>query len=152
MGSSGGMSSSGSSSGGSVSCPAPSDTQAFFGASSCDLPDTTQCPVEFPGTPCADGQPSTEEGDCACDQGHWMCETVAYCPAPTTCPAPGAVQQGVQCASPGQQCPGNPQPCDGAVFYDAFQCEGGSWNDVAVTECEEEGGVSDGGAPEGDTQ
>jgi hypothetical protein len=36
--------------------------------------------------------------------------------------------------------------CDGQVDYDAFQCQGGFWNDVAVTVCAVDAGPSDAGA------
>jgi hypothetical protein len=53
--------------------------------------------------------------------------------------------QGEQCAwnANGLQCPGNPQWCDGAEFYDALQCNGSTWVTLATTEC------GDGGGPDG---
>ena len=37
-----------------------------------------------------------------------------------------------------------PTDCDGAVFYDAFECDSGAWNDIAVTGCS--GSSSSGGS------
>ena len=69
------------------------------------------------------------------------CRGPAACPpAAGGCPDPQSVEQGVSCYSPGLQCPGNPNYCDGALFYDAFECDGGLWNDIAVTGCPQDGG------------
>jgi hypothetical protein len=61
------------------------------------------------------------------------------------CPDPQDVEQGISCQSPGLQCPGNPTDCDGATFYDAFECDSGEWNDVATTGCSGSGSSSGGG-------
>jgi hypothetical protein len=55
--------------------------------------------------------------------------------------------QGDPCAPGlrGAECPGNPQVCDGAVFYDALQCNGSTWITLAATQCGEGGIVDEGG-------
>jgi hypothetical protein len=84
-------------------------------------------------------------GTCRCVAGAWSCNiTVPACP-PSGCPDPESVEQGVPCTTPGVQCSGNPTSCDGAVFYDAFECDDGAWNDVAATTCD--GSSSGGGGP-----
>jgi hypothetical protein len=81
--------------------------------------------------------PST--GTCTCTQGGWSCPAVAALPCvpppQTTCPDPYSVYSYSSCyTQPGLVCPGNPQNCDGQVFYDALQCEG-YWAPIATTTC-----------------
>jgi hypothetical protein len=52
---------------------------------------------------------------------------------------------GAPCSGPDLQCPGNPQWCDGAEFYDALQCNGATWVTLAATECGEGGVVDEAG-------
>jgi hypothetical protein len=80
---------------------------------------------------------------CDCEGGSWLC----FDPGPpscidatTGCPPPGDVQQGVSCSSEGQQCPGRPTECGGQILYDAFQCTGGTWDDIATTICDVDAG------------
>jgi hypothetical protein len=88
---------------------------------------------------------------CSCLAGQWFCRgfSVPACvdaapPPGPECPDAGSIEQGDPCSAPSQECPGNPQPCDGVVFYDAFECDNGQWRDVATTHCADDGGV-DGG-------
>jgi hypothetical protein len=46
------------------------------------------------------------------------------------------------------QCPGNPQECDGTVFYDALECNGAQWFTLAGTVCGVVG--EDSGGPDAD--
>jgi hypothetical protein len=85
---------------------------------------------------------------CTCPKGAWECSTFALptcsdaSSSPPPCPAPQGVEQGLSCSSTLQQCPGNPRPCEGATFFDVFECDGDAWNDIVVTLC---GGNVDGG-------
>ena len=93
----------------------------------------------------------TGQATCQCFGGAWSCITPEpNCP-PTGCPDPQNVEQDVSCVTPGLQCPGNPTDCDGATFYDAFECDNGVWNDVATTGCSGSsssgGGGGSGGGP-----
>jgi hypothetical protein len=123
-------------------CPAPvcpPQTQVVQGAAcdtslTCDS-DTAQydCNGNFLGY-----------AQCDCYAGQWSCEYASpECPA---CQPPDTIYQGEDCFSPGLQCPGNPTSCDGAVFYDDFECDGGEWNDIAQTQC---GSGSSGGSSSG---
>jgi len=59
------------------------------------------------------------------------------------CPDPKSILDGTKCFTPPDQvCAGNPAWCDGALFYDAFQCSGGIWTTTATTIC------GDGGSPD----
>lgn len=87
---------------------------------------------------------------CNCSDGTWLCfisepACVDASPPPSSCPAPSSVEQGLPCAGSPSQCPGNPTDCGGAIFYDAFECQDGAWNDVAHTDCAVEAGVLDAG-------
>jgi hypothetical protein len=68
-----------------------------------------------------------------------------------TCPPPSDVRAQVTCSysQSGLQCPGNPQVCDGTLFFDALVCNGSVWVTVAGTVCGDEGGpdADDGGPP-----
>lgn len=94
------------------------------------------------------------DAQCECFGGSWDCEGFGpdcpdASPPPGPCPDPGSVEQGVACFSPFQQCAGNPTTCDGAVFYDAFECDNGAWNDIAVTQCDDAGTVDAGAGAKG---
>ncbi|HEY8088705.1 MAG TPA: hypothetical protein VIF09_12690 [Polyangiaceae bacterium] len=94
----------------------------------------------------------TGYGQCECIQDNWACTSSnPGCPPPDPpCQPPDTIYGGEDCFSPLQQCPGNPTVCDGAVFYDDFECEGGQWVDVAPTICAVDAGAgsssSSGGA------
>jgi hypothetical protein len=96
-----------------------------LGTWSCPAPELTAC---------ADGGP-------AFDAGPWTDAT----PPSTGCPNPYSVVQGVACGDPGLVCAGSPSWCDGQIDYDAFECVGGVWSDIATTVCAGEGGVVDAG-------
>ena len=119
-------------------CPAPSSIQP--GAACLPAP-TTGCPSNVPIVDCT-GQIQGYV-TCDCEVGSWACidpgppECVD---ATTGCPPPADVQQGVSCSSEGQQCPGRPTECGGQILYDAFQCTGGTWDDIATTICDVDGG------------
>jgi hypothetical protein len=61
---------------------------------------------------------------------------------PVECPPPAAVGVNVGCYAQqaGLQCPGNPQLCDGTVFYDALECNGSVWVTLATTFCGDDAG------------
>jgi hypothetical protein len=119
-------------------CPAPSAVQEGF---TCDVSSGTSCVTDDPIVDC--------EGDvtgylsCVCTGGTWACPfpPVQTCEdAGGPCPKPNDIVQDTACSSDGQQCPGNPQVCGGQVLYDAFECEQGLWQDVAVTDCDVDAG------------
>ena len=111
-------------------CPDPSSVVQGNG---CDVAPQLSCDSEIPIYDCNGN--ITGDASCQCFGGEWSCITSEPDCPPTGCPDPQSVEQGVSCMSPGLQCPGNPTECDGAVFYDAFECDSGQWNDVAVTGC-----------------
>jgi hypothetical protein len=80
---------------------------------------------------------------CTCLMGNWVCGPRACVDAggpPPPCPLPRLVNSGVSCPSAGQQCPGNPRSCHGAIFNDAFQCSTmGTWTLLAATNCPDGG-------------
>jgi hypothetical protein len=129
-------------------CPAPSSVALGL---PCRVASQVRCPSAISVSFC-DGE-LLVPGSCACVDGEWQSCGVLVVPTctdaspppppppPTECPPPATVEQGVACSIPSQQqCAGNPQECDQAIFYDAFECDGGTWNDVAVTECAVDGG------------
>ena len=116
-------------------CPNPS---FIAPGDSCSASPQLTCSTGIPLYDCAGNFLGDES--CQCFDGTWSCETPVDCPDAAACPDPQSVQEGALCPENGLQCPGNPQVCDGAVFYDAFQCEGGAWIDVAVTGCATDGG------------
>ncbi len=114
-----------------------------------------------------DGGPPTPRGSCgvsagcaesvdsgpariACDAGYPACAADGSFEAgpppddgypPPGCPAPDQAISGGPCAEAGLDCPGDPNLCDGTVFYDALQCEyaaGGAlhWVVSAATVCD----------------
>jgi hypothetical protein len=122
--------------------------------------DGAACPSE--GLSCPSAQSYTDcdgavhDVQCICGGPQsglaWTCETSPPCimdagppPPPPSCPDPSTVHGDGHCAQEGQQCPGNPQECSGATFYDAFQCEGGYWVDIAPTVCDEDAQADAGG-------
>jgi len=119
-------------------CPDPS---TVVNGNGCNVPPQVSCSSDIPAYDCNGN--IIGDAQCQCYGGAWSCITPEpNCP-PTGCPAPQSVEQGISCVSPGAQCPGNPTNCDGAVFYDAFECDNGSWNDIAITGCS--GSSSSGG-------
>jgi hypothetical protein len=116
-------------------CPDPS---TIVPGGACSTPPSFECTSDIAQYDCA----GNFVGDvpCTCYAGGWAC--VSSTPAcidagpPGNCPDPTEVEQGVACSSPFQQCAGNPTQCDGATFYDDFECDGGTWNDIAPTVCE----------------
>jgi hypothetical protein len=63
---------------------------------------------------------------------------------PTGCPPAADLFQGLACSVDGEECPGNPTFCDGALFYDALQCNGSFWVTLAATQCGDAGPADDG--------
>jgi hypothetical protein len=121
-------------------CPDPSTVANGNG---CNVSPQLSCSSGIPIYDCNGNV--TGDATCQCFGGAWSCVTPEpNCP-PTGCPDPEDVEQGISCQSPGLQCPGNPTDCDGAIFYDAFECDSGEWNDVAVTGCSGSGSSSGGG-------
>jgi len=118
-------------------CPSPSAVQEGF---SCDVASGTSCQTDEPIVDC-DGN-TTGYLSCVCSGGTWACPfpPVQSCDAGGPCPKPVDVVMDTACPTDGQQCPGNPQECGGQVLYDAFQCEQGLWEDVAVTVCDLDAG------------
>jgi hypothetical protein len=100
--------------------------------------------------------------NCFCKARSWACPIPPPCVPPPVCPPPQDVLMGGGCSWVGQDCPGNPTYCDGAIFYDALRCENDPftsvpvWTSVAVTVCNSaDGGVGpdafggdDGGRPD----
>ena len=116
----------------------------------CSAPPDLSCVSQIPVEGC-DGRVAGYLA-CNCVQGQWSCPqpdqpictdggTVPVCP-----PADSSFANTV-CSSPGRQCPGNPTSCDGALFYDAFECQLENnewrWHDVAATTCAADAGVGD---------
>jgi hypothetical protein len=126
-----------------TSCPPP---QTITANGSCTTSPGLSCQSDLPVYGCDGSVVGTES--CSCDGGNWFCSSPGTPACPDVqfgCPAPAGVEQGVSCtAPPGEQCPGNPQLCDGMTFYDAFECYSGYWNDVASTSCAGEGGIEGG--------
>jgi hypothetical protein len=119
-------------------CPSPSAVEEGF---ACDVSSGTSCVTDDPIVDC-DGD-VTGYISCECSGGSWACPfpPVMNCQdAGGPCPKPNDVVQDTACSSDGQQCPGNPQVCGGQVLYDAFECEQGLWQDVAVTDCDIDAG------------
>jgi hypothetical protein len=119
--------------GGSSACPAdcPDPASIELGAA-CTFPSSmTSCPSTLPNTECG-GTLS-----CFCYAGVWNCPPGVLCAG---CPPPAAIFAGDPCPADAERCPGNPQACGGATFYDAFQCMGGVWVDEAPTICEIDAG------------
>jgi hypothetical protein len=125
-------------------CPDPSSVVQGNG---CDVSPQLSCDSETPAYDC-NGNVVGDES-CQCFGGSWSCITSEPDCPPPTCPDPQTVEQGVSCASSGSQCPGNPTECDGAIFYDAFECVDGAWNDVAVTGCSGSGSSGGGSGSSG---
>jgi len=119
-------------------CP---DASTVVQGNGCDVAPQLSCGSEIPTYDCSGN--FIGDATCQCFGGAWSCITPEpNCP-PTGCPDPQNVEQNISCTTPGLQCPGNPTDCDGAVFYDAFECDNGAWNDIAVTGCS---GSADAGA------
>jgi hypothetical protein len=117
----------------------------------CALPPSISCSNDVAQYDCSGNFTGYEP--CNCSNGAWSCNfDDAICdagpPPPGNCPDPTLVAQGVACFTLLQQCAGNPTQCDGATFYDDFECDGGAWNDIAPTVCEgpDAGSGSDGSA------
>jgi hypothetical protein len=118
-------------------CPDPSFVTQ---GGSCGTSPQLTCTSDIPMYDCNGNYLGDQQ--CECFNDSWSCVTSepACPPDAGGCPDPQSVEQGVSCFSPGLQCPGNPNYCDGALFYDAFECDGGLWNDIAVTGCPQDGG------------
>ena len=57
---------------------------------------------------------------------------------PPSCPGPKLVHEAVPCATPGEECPGNPTTCSGGteIFYDVFQRNKAMlWTRIIATVC-----------------
>jgi hypothetical protein len=120
-------------------CPIP----ATIGAGGrCDTPGL-DCMSAAPIYTCGTGQ-VTGYASCKCTIGVWAC------PAPTcieggapppSCPNPQLVRENVPCATPGEQCPGNPTLCGtGVPLYDVFQCSKTQlWTRSVATVCADGG-------------
>jgi hypothetical protein len=114
-----------------------------------DLSSSLECPMVSGGGGCA------VYATCQCSAGFWSCfgydsggcyEGGLESGPPPACPDPSTLRAGEWCPSnaAGLQCPGNPQWCDGAEFYDALQCDGATWITLAATECGDGGGLEAG--------
>jgi hypothetical protein len=133
-------------------CPTPRDVENNV---FCFVAPGVSCEARFGNMDCNDQVVSNIY--CSCVNGAWACPApiipvcidagpppcpppdAGPCPAPTACPEPNEYLVGVPYAPPCAQCPGDPTYCDGAVFYDALQCEwDGStwrWQAIATTVC-----------------
>jgi len=125
-------------------CPAPSFVVQGKG---CNVSPQLSCNSDIPTYDCNGN--ITGDASCQCFAGAWSCVTSEPDCPPTGCPDPQSVEQGISCLSPGLQCPGNPTDCDGAIFYDAFECDSGAWNDIAVTGCSGSGSSGGGSGSSG---
>jgi hypothetical protein len=121
-------------------CPPPTacpDPSTVYPGTGCEVPEGQQClSTNLPGASCG-GEPAPPvSGSCACTTGGWACpENLPNCPA-QACPGPYSVYANQYCMVPGLTCPGNPQTCGAQVYYDALECEGSYWVDVATTACD----------------
>jgi hypothetical protein len=156
---------------GQLQCSCAGGTWSCNAAYTCEKP-PPECPpmdavrdgiaCRSAGLTCPSGQSYTDcdgvlhDIQCTCGGPQnglgWQCESVPMCapdsgppPPPPSCPDPSTVPGNGQCSQDGQQCPGNPQDCGGTTFYDAFQCEGGKWVDIAPTVCDADAGTDAGG-------
>lgn len=118
-------------------CPDPS-TIAPGGA--CSGSSAVSCSSDIPIYDCYGNV--SGEALCTCSGQTWACSETEppTCMGVGVCPAPINVQQGEACAMANQPCPGDPQQCGSEALYDAFECIGGTWQDVAVTICDVDGG------------
>jgi hypothetical protein len=128
--------------------PGCADPARIRAGGPCNSSGNLACPSEIPEYGC-DGQ-IVGHLSCYCSQYAWTCPEpeLPACPEagpPPVCPDPYSVGQGLACSDPGQVCAGNPSWCDGQLDYDAFECQGGVWTDIASTVCEGEGGIEDAG-------
>ncbi len=119
-------------------CPPSYEVTA---GAACSTPADLQCSSDIAQYDCNGN--FIGDATCQCYAGGWACVTATpVCDAgPPPCPDPGSVEQGVSCFSESQQCPGNPQVCGGQTLYDAFQCTGGQWDDIASTVCDLDAGA-----------
>jgi hypothetical protein len=131
-------------------CPAPADVVP---GDTCSVDSQDTCSSSTPLYDCSGNFIGYMQCDCfgsqwSCDSFGPDCPDASPPPPPDGCPDPQSVEQGVACFDALEQCAGNPTDCDGAIFYDAFECDNGEWNDVAVTQCDSDGGegVADAGA------
>jgi hypothetical protein len=131
-------------------CPAPSCPPAYDVVAGEPCSGSLSCTNDNPVYDCNGNV--IGYGQCECIQGNWGCTySSPECPPPPpSCPPADSIFAGEDCFSPLQQCAGNPTVCDGAVFYDDFECENGQWLDVAPTFCDIDAGAgsssSSGGA------
>jgi hypothetical protein len=117
-------------------CPAAASIEA---GAACTTSPGQSCPSEIPQYDDCTGAFLGDLG-CNCQGGTWQCASsqpacVVDASPPPSCPDPSSIVQGLPCSDAPDECPGNPQMCGGQVFYDAFECEGGTWYDVATTDC-----------------
>jgi hypothetical protein len=119
------------------SCP---PSYSILAGGTCTAPSNVQCPSQIGMYDCSGD--FLGDAQCQCLGGAWSCPIpTPVCDAgPGPCPDPTSVAQGAFCSSEGQQCPGNPTDCGGQILYDAFQCTGGQWDDIATTICDLDGG------------
>jgi hypothetical protein len=132
-------------------CPPPTacpDPSTVYPGTGCDVPEGQQClSTELSGPSCGSEPAPPVSGPCTCTTGGWSCPRNApACPA-QSCPGPYSVYANQYCTVPGLTCPGNPQTCGEQVYYDALECEGSYWVDVATTACDID--VADAGVDEG---
>ena len=135
-------------------CPPPSNA-LFTGA--CETLPELSCATEVPVEDCNGVIISYVA--CSCAGGAWACDDSLspYCPdaepidaapAPdfdaepsSPCPPPSEVHAGMGCDTHLLQCPGDPTPCGGDIYYDALQCQYDPagverWVVVAATICD----------------
>jgi hypothetical protein len=127
-----------------LECPAPLPTTCpppaqVTSGSGCFVDPTVWCTSPDVVRDCDGGV--LARGACQCLGGTWTCSIDGG--VPLCCPDAGQVLPGQSCSFGGQECPGNPSSCGGAVLYDALQCQSGVWVDVVPTICEVDAG--DGG-------
>jgi len=136
-------------------CPSPPPAQCPSPAAVTNGASCSSAGASCPSSVAIVGCNGTSEGHvyCSC-AGVWSCsepsppDCVDAAPPPPACPDPTLVGPGGACTGSQVDCPGNPQPCGSATFYDVFDCSGGAWMRIVATACDVDGGVPDGG--EGD--
>jgi hypothetical protein len=100
--------------------------------------------TDIPGPFCPNGPPLVTKAICQCVEGAWSCprSTAPSCPPPPppppppgSCPDPYTLYAGQPCGTQGI-CSGNPSDCAGEIYYDALECESGTWVTIAATACD----------------
>jgi hypothetical protein len=118
--------------------PACPDPSTLVPGSSC-APDNQQCvSTDIFASACG----IETKAICQCVTGAWSCPfpPLPVCPPPPpppsgSCPDPYSLYSGQSCTTQGI-CSGNPTDCSGQVYYDALECESGTWVTIAATACD----------------